>query len=104
MVVRNVVRSPVRAVVQSVFGEGESFHPFQLFRSGANLDADAETNPASGTFTVTLQRRIGGTAWIPVEDGYTTDQTKQIVSPGEYRLIASGTSGGSAVTFLEMDK
>lgn len=86
------------------------------------LDADAETNPASGTFvvpagktasysididgtiTVTLQRRIGGTTWIPVEDGYTTDQTKQIVSPGEYRLIASGTSGGSAVTFLELDK
>lgn len=86
------------------------------------LSANDATNPGSGTFvvpagksasysvaitgtiTVTLQRRIGGTTWIPVEDGYTSNQTKQIVSPGEYRLIASGTSGGSAVTFLEVDK
>jgi hypothetical protein len=82
------------------------------------LDANDETNPASGAFvvpvsktasyivditgtiTVTLQRRIGASGWIAVEAGYTTDTTKQIVSPGEYRLIASGTSGGSAVTYL----
>lgn len=82
------------------------------------LDANDETNPASGAFvvpvsktasyliditgtiTVTLQRRIGASGWVAVEDGYTTDTTKQIVSPGEYRLIASATSGGSAVTYM----
>ena len=86
------------------------------------LDADNETNPASGTLvvprgqtasysvditgtiTVTLQRRLGGTAWIAVETGYTSDTTKQIEAPGEYRLIASGTSGGSAVTILALDR
>ena len=85
------------------------------------LDANDETNPATGTFvvprgqtasssvditgtiTVTLQRRIGGTGWLAVETGYTADTTKQIEAPGEYRLIASGTSGGSAVTFLVLD-
>lgn len=85
------------------------------------LDANDETNPASGTFnvprgqtasysvdvtgtiTVTLQRKIGGTAWIAVETGYTSDTTKQIEAPGDYRLIASGVSGGSAVTFLILD-
>lgn len=86
--------------------------------SPVTLDANDETNPASGTFvclpgqtasyfiditgtiTVTLQRRIGSSAWIAVETGYTTDTTKQIISPGEYRLLASGVSGGSAVTYL----
>ena len=85
------------------------------------LDADNETNPASGslvvprgqtasysvaitgTITVTLQRRLAGTTWIGVETGYTTSTTKQIEAPGEYRLIASGTSGGSAVTYLVLD-
>ena len=85
------------------------------------LDANDETNPATGTFVVprgqtasyavditgtivvTLQRRIGTSGWIAVETGYTTDTTKQIEAPGEYRLIASGTSGGTAVTNLALD-
>ena len=89
--------------------------------TAVTLDADNETNPASGTFvvqrgqtasysvditgtiTVTLQRRIGPGGWIAVEAGYTSDTTKQIEAPGEYRLIASGTSGGSAVTLLVRD-
>jgi hypothetical protein len=86
------------------------------------LDANDETNPATGTFivprgqtasyavdvtgtiTVTLQRRIGTSGWIAVETGYTSDTTKQIEAPGEYRLIASGVSGGSAVTNLGLDQ
>jgi hypothetical protein len=86
--------------------------------TAVTLDADSETNPETGTFvclpgqtasyfiditgtiTVTLQRRIGSSGWIAVEAGYTADTTKQIIAPGEYRLIASATSGGSAVTFL----
>jgi hypothetical protein len=85
------------------------------------LDANDETNPATGTFvvprgqtasyalditgtiTITLQRRIGTSGWIAVETGYTGDTTKQIEAPGEYRLIASGTSGGSAITNLALD-
>ena len=85
------------------------------------LAANDATNPATGTFvvprgqtasyavditstiTVTLQRRIGTSGWIAVETGYTADTTKQIEAPGEYRLIASGVSGGSAVTNLALD-
>lgn len=85
------------------------------------LDADNETNPVTGSFvvprgqtasyavditgtiTVTLQRRIGTSGWIAVETGYTSDTTKQIEAPGEYRLIASGTSGGSAITNIGLD-
>jgi hypothetical protein len=86
------------------------------------LDANDETNPdtgiftvprgqtasysvdITGTITVTLQRRIGGTAWVAVEAGYTADTTKQIEAPGQYRLIASGVSGGSAETILALDR
>ena len=85
------------------------------------LDANDETNPASGvvtvnknqtanydvvitgTITVTLQRRINGTNWVPVETGYSASTTKQIIAPGNYRLIASGTSGGSAITSLTLE-
>jgi hypothetical protein len=53
----------------------------------------------TGTITVTLQRRIAG-AWVPVEAGYNTSTTKDITGAGEYRLIASGTSGGEAACFI----
>lgn len=85
------------------------------------LDANDETNPVSGavivaknqtanydvvitgTITVTLQRRLNGTNWVPVETGYSASTTKQIIAPGSYRLIASGTSGGSAITSLTLE-
>lgn len=84
------------------------------------LDANDETNPVSGeiivgktqtaaydvvvtgTITVTLQRKINGTNWVAVEAGYTSSVTKHIVAPGAYRLIASGVSGGSAITSLSV--
>ena len=54
----------------------------------------------SSTITVTLQRKIDGANWVAVEDGYTASTTKDIVGAGTYQLIASGTSGGSAVCFI----
>ena len=54
----------------------------------------------TGTITVTLQRRIDGANWVAVENGYTASTTKDIVGAGTYQLIASGTSGGSAVCFI----
>jgi len=80
----------------------------------ATLDADAEvcgpvnirrqeqgfySITVTGTITVTLQRNIDGN-WIAVETGYSASTTKDITGAGQYRLIASGTSGGSAVCFL----
>jgi hypothetical protein len=85
------------------------------------LDANDETNPPSGflrvlagqtasysvaitgTISVTLNRKVSGGGVCPVEDAYTASTTKQIVAPGEYQLIASGTSGGSAVTQIGLD-
>lgn len=85
----------------------------------ATLDANDETcGPLSvvndgrlsihivttGTITVSLQRRINGGAYVTttLPDGvtaasFTTSFTGVVDAPGEYQLIASGTSGGSAV-------
>lgn len=84
--------------------------------ASATLDADAEVcGPVNidrvpggffsvkitGTITVTLQRKIAGD-WIEVEAGYSGDTTKDITGAGQYRLIASATSGGEAVCFLSV--
>ena len=54
----------------------------------------------TGTITVTLQRRANG-SWISVTDAaYTASVTTDIVGAGVYQLIASATSGGSAVCML----
>lgn len=57
----------------------------------------------TGTITVAVQTRVGST-WFSVKKGdettdatYAVDAAGQITAPGEYRLIASGVSGGSAV-------
>jgi hypothetical protein len=85
------------------------------------LSADSQTNPPSGylrvlpnqsasysvgitgTITITLNRKVSGGGVVAVEDGYTSDTTKQIVAPGEYQLVASGVSGGSADTEIGLD-
>lgn len=57
----------------------------------------------TGTITVTLNRKVSGGATVAVEAGYTSDVTKQIIAPGDYQLIASGVSGGSANTEIGLD-
>jgi hypothetical protein len=60
----------------------------------------------TGTITVTLQRAYGGLAYVTVlkPDGdpaaFTASYTGQIDSPGDYKLVASGVSGGSAACAL----
>lgn len=51
----------------------------------------------TGTITVSLQRFHNAGGWITVEAGYTSSVSKSIDRPGKYQLIASGTSGGSAI-------
>jgi hypothetical protein len=53
----------------------------------------------TGTITVTLYRDVGSGA-IAVEDGYTSSTTKNIEGPGQYSLVASGVSGGSATCLI----
>lgn len=61
----------------------------------------------SGTITVALQSRMEGTNWLTVKKAddstdasYTADAVGQITAPGEYRLLASGVSGGTAICRL----
>ena len=85
----------------------------------ATLDADAEVcGPLSitndqrlsfhivitGTITVSLQRRFNGATFVTVKlpDGstaasWTASASFVVDAPGDYQLIASATSGGSAV-------
>lgn len=61
----------------------------------------------TGTITVTLQMKGPSTNWITckksdetTDAAYTADAVGQILAPGEYRLLASAVSGGSAVCLL----
>jgi hypothetical protein len=84
----------------------------------ATLDADDEicgplfvdaermglfTIDVTGTITVTLQASADlGATYIAVPDAaYTADTVQTIDSPGVYRLIASGVSGGSAICTMQ---
>ncbi len=58
----------------------------------------------SGTITVSLQRRMNGATFVTVKlpDGvtaasWTASASFVVDAPGDYQLIASGTSGGSAI-------
>lgn len=62
----------------------------------------------TGTITVTLQVRGPGGNWITckkadesTDAAYTADYVGQILAQGEYQLVASGVSGGSAVCLLQ---
>lgn len=85
--------------------------------TSGTLDADAETvgpviitgaerlqiaGNLSSTITVTLQIRGGDGNWADVE-AYTEDFAK-MTEPGrgEYRLLASGTSGGSCFATMRI--
>lgn len=69
---------------------------------------DVEIN-VTGTITVTLQRKLnGGSSFFTVKlpDGttdaaFTADSSFVIEGAGQYQLIASGVSGGSAVCRLQ---
>lgn len=59
----------------------------------------------TGTITVAVQRRMMGSGWVTVDEAgspaeFTESFSKALEAPGEYQLIASGTSGGSAVCRL----
>ena len=93
--------------------------------SKATLDANSEVcgpiviNPrrqgifqidVTGTITVTLQMMGPGGNWITckksdetTDAAYTADAVGQITAPGEYQLVASGVSGGSAICLLHQN-
>ena len=85
------------------------------------LTANSQTNPpndylrvlpgqsasysiaVTGTITVTLNRKVAGSSAIAADTAYTASTSKQIIAPGDYQLIASGVSGGSAITEISLD-
>lgn len=61
----------------------------------------------TGTITVTLKAKMGGTGFITLKqpDGstdaaYTASVIGVLEAGAEYQLVASGVSGGSAVCFI----
>ena len=83
-------------VTATLDANDETCGPFVLIKGEEGLLHIAVT----GTITVTLQRRANG-SWVSVTDAaYTASVTTDIVGAGTYQLIASATSGGSAVCML----